>query len=140
MWMGDLEISIINEIYDCVLLVFEITNNYNTLNLINIYGKDDTDDKSILNLCYVNNNHYIVLYEPDRKVNIKSEIKWNDISYLNKNYNNINLEKQKDNKIYNKNNLIYANDNRLIKYNNIITYIKKVKLMLIIDTPNIYTI
>ena len=64
-WMGDIEISIIYKIYDCVMYVFELTNNNTTLNLINIYGTDDNADKILLNLCYVNDIHYIVLNEPD---------------------------------------------------------------------------
>ena len=87
LWMGDLEISVIHIIYDCILYLFEINNNFE-LHLINIYGNDDTNDKILLNLCFVNNNHYIVLYERNRKTNIKSNIKWNDINYLNNEYNN----------------------------------------------------
>ena len=49
--MGDIEISIIYKIYDCVMYVFELTNNNTTLNLINIYGTDDNADKILLNLC-----------------------------------------------------------------------------------------
>ena len=63
-WIWDIEISIIY-IYDCVMYVFELTNNNTTLNLINIYGTDDNADKTLLNLCYVNDIHYIVLNEPD---------------------------------------------------------------------------
>ena len=87
-------ISIIYKIYDCVMYVFELTNNNTTLNLINIYGTDDNADKILLNLCYVNDIHYIVLNEPDWLYIIKCTVKWNDISYLknnkerNNNYNN----------------------------------------------------
>ena len=76
------------------MYVFVLTNNNITLNLINIYGIDDNADKILLNLCYVNDSHYIVLNEPDRLYIIKCTVKWNDISYLknnkerNNNYNN----------------------------------------------------
>ena len=61
--------------------------------MINEYGEDDSNHKILLILCFVNNNHYIVLYERNRKSNIKSKIKWHDINYLNyednkDNYNN----------------------------------------------------
>ena len=90
--MGDLEISVIHIIYDCILYLFEINNNFE-LHLINIYGNDDTNDKILLNLCFVNNNHYTVLHERNRKSDIKSKIKQHDINYLNyednkDNYNN----------------------------------------------------
>ena len=71
--MGNLEISIIYKIYDYVMYVFVLTNNNITLNLINIYGIDDNADKILLNLCYVNDNHYIVLYEPERIYKIKCQ-------------------------------------------------------------------
>ena len=61
---------------------FWIDNNNTRLNLINIYGTDDNDDKILLNLCYVNKNYYIVLYEPDWLYNINCTVKWSDISYL----------------------------------------------------------
>ena len=55
------------------MYVFVLTNINTTLNLINIYGIDDNADKILLNLCYVNDNHYIVLYEPERIYKIKCQ-------------------------------------------------------------------
>ena len=56
LWMGDIEISVVHIIYDCILYLFEIDNNF-ILHLINIYGDDTDINKRILNLCFVNNNH-----------------------------------------------------------------------------------
>ena len=104
---------------------FWIDNNNTRLNLINIYGTDDNDDKILLNLCYVNKNYYIVLYEPDWLYNINCTVKWSDISYLKNNKERFNNYNNKEKEIINKNNFIYSNDNRRIKYIDIINYINK---------------
>ena len=83
---GRFEISVLHIIYYCILYLFEITNTFELI-LINAFGEDDSNDKILLNLCIVNNNHYIVLYEKNRKTNIKSQIKWYNINYLKHEYN-----------------------------------------------------
>lgn len=82
-WMGDLDISVVHLIYDCNVFIFEI-NNEQELILISINGDKNNKDKFIVNLCLVNNNHYIVLNEPNRKKNIPSNIKRHDVKYLDK--------------------------------------------------------
>lgn len=72
---GIIEISVMHIIYDCILLLFEIDNNF-ILHLINTYGDDTDIKKRLLNLCFVNNNHYVAFYEKNRKENILSEMKW----------------------------------------------------------------
>jgi len=71
--MGDIEISVVYIIYDCILFLFEIDNNFK-IQLINIYGEDTDKKKKLLDLCFVNNNHYVVLYEKVCNANILSEI------------------------------------------------------------------
>ena len=126
-WMGDIEISVIHIIYDCILYLFEIDNNFK-IQLINIYGEDTDINKKLLNLCFVNNNHFVVLYEKNRKTNILSEINWFETSYLKNDNKNI-LLKTDINSIYKKNlqfnTFTYANDNGLFKYKEVINYILK---------------
>lgn len=47
-WMGDLELSVINLIYDINLLIFEININTRLLNLLNIYSDFNDKSKNIL--------------------------------------------------------------------------------------------
>ena len=61
-WMGDLEISIVNKIYEASLYVYELRNDLN-LYLLSKYGDINDDKKLFLNICFVNNNHYNILYE-----------------------------------------------------------------------------
>ena len=118
--MGDLEISVVHLIYDCIVYIFELYFN-NKIRLINIYGDINNTDKNIINLCFVNNNHYIVLYEANRTNNILSEINWNDVKYLrfkNSEYINKKNTLENDRNLFNK--FTFANDTRNIKYIDII--------------------
>ena len=121
-WMGDMELSVIHIIYDCLLYIYEIEHN-KILKLININGDKTDKSKFIINLCYINDNHFAVLYEKTRTVNIKSILSYNDLTYVNKIIKNqrekINISKKS---IIN-NNFIYANDDRKYKYNDIIKYL-----------------
>ncbi len=45
--MGDIEISVVYIIYDCILFLFEIDNNFK-IHLINIYGEDTDIKKKVL--------------------------------------------------------------------------------------------
>ena len=109
--MGDLEISVLHKIYNSVLFLFEMNYN-NELHLLQING--DNNNSIILTLCFINNNHYNIIYE-----NINSSISQN-INLTNKTLNELLI-----NKIVNNNlktldktniNIIYANDTRKIKY------------------------
>ena len=117
-WMGDLEISILPKLYDATLLLFELRTN-NVILLLSQYGDIGDQSKIFLNLCYVTNNHYNVLYEPTRKNKFKKEIfeinpkKLSEIKIKNtKEVQDLNIEIQ------------YANDNRSIKYNDIYKFLK----------------
>ena len=60
--MGDLEISVINKIYEATLYVYELRSDLN-IYLLSKYGDINDDNKLFLNLCYIDNNHYNILYE-----------------------------------------------------------------------------
>ena len=120
--MGDLEISVLHKIYNSVLFLFEMNYN-NELHLLQING--DNNNSIILTLCFINNNHYNIIYE-----NINSSISQN-INLTNKTLNELLI-----NKIVNNNlktldktniNIIYANDTRKIKYIDILNYLKSKK-------------
>lgn len=133
--MGDLEISVVHLIYDCIVYIFELYFN-NEIRLINIYGDINNTDKNIINLCFVNNNHYIVLYEANRTNNILSEINWNDVKYLrfkNSEYINKKNTLENDRNLFNK--FTFANDTRNIKYIDIINYLIKSEKNLDIRYP-----
>ena len=113
-----MEISILPKLYDATLLLFELRTN-NVILLLSQYGDIGDQSKIFLNLCYVTNNHYNVLYEPTRKNKFKKEIfeinpkKLSEIKIKNtKEVQDLNIEIQ------------YANDNRSIKYNDIYKFLK----------------
>ena len=112
--MWDLELSVIHKIYDIELYIFQ--KNFNETKFINKYG--NTNNDNILTLCYVNGNHYTVLYENNKKNNKKSNSVWNDISYLIKDKNDDKI-KFSFNISNNGRNFIFANDTRKIKYRDI---------------------
>ena len=58
-WMEVLEFSIINIIYDINLFIFEKNINIDTINLLKIYVNIADKSKNILNICFVNDNHFI---------------------------------------------------------------------------------
>ena len=60
-WMGDFKMSVINKIYDVNFYLFEERNNYKMLlaNWGNIYD----NSKIFINICFVVNNHFNVLYK-----------------------------------------------------------------------------
>ena len=113
-WMGELEIQAISEIYDVTLIVFQLSND-NTLKIINIYGNLNDQNKNLLTLCYINNNHFNVVYNKNKnKPNIN----------LDKNDINFRASKNiKENKCNNILKLTYANNNRKIKYEYIYNYL-----------------
>ena len=61
-WMGELEIIAISNIYDINIYAFQ-TNDSDEIYLINKYGNFENQNKNLLTLCLVNNNHYMVVYE-----------------------------------------------------------------------------
>ena len=60
-WMGDLEMSVINKIYDVNFYLFEERNNH--IILLANWGNIYDNSKMFINICFVDNNHYNVLYE-----------------------------------------------------------------------------
>ena len=121
-WMVDLELSVLNLIYDTTLLVYQKRND-GTLILLQTYGNINDPNKLFLNLCYVNNNHYLVLYEKNNdnenifaNEKFKKENKKLDINNIKKKT----MVKAKKLKL----DIKYANDDKIIKYNDIIRYIK----------------
>ena len=61
-WMGYLEISVVNKIYETTLYIYELRDNQNFY-LLSKYDDINDDTKLFLYLCFVNNNHYNILYE-----------------------------------------------------------------------------
>ena len=61
-WMGDLEISVVNKIYEATLYIYELRDDQNFY-LLSKYVDINDDTKLFLNLCFVDNNHYNILYE-----------------------------------------------------------------------------
>ena len=59
--MGELEIIAITIIYDMNILLFQLNEN-EEIELVNKYGNIDNNEKMLLILCYINNNHFNVFY------------------------------------------------------------------------------
>ena len=57
--------SVVNKIYEVTLYVYELRSETNVY-LFSKYGDINDDTKLFLNLCYVDNNHYNILYEKRR--------------------------------------------------------------------------
>lgn len=113
-WMGELEITAISIIYNINILVFKITDN-DEIYLINKYGDFNNRNRILVALWFINNNHYIVVYE---KQNINTEIFNNNIS---ENKTNINLDISINSKELN---FLYANEtNKTNKLGNIKNFI-----------------
>ena len=81
--MGDLEMSVINLICDVNLFIFEEINNSNSIKLMQIYGDPNDKTKTVLTICFVDNNHFSVVYEYKRFVNNKSSYNYNNLTYMN---------------------------------------------------------
>ena len=59
----------VNKIYESTLYIYELRDDQNFY-LLSKYGDINEDTKLFLNLCFVNNNHYNILYEA-KGVNLK---------------------------------------------------------------------
>ena len=112
---GDLELSVVNKIYDANFYLFE--ERKGNINLLSNWGNIYDNSKIFINICFVENNHYNVLYEPKENNNvIKKKL---DVKYW-KNIKNRTMKINKDLEI----DLQYVNDNRTYKYKDIYNYIK----------------
>ena len=59
--MGELEISALSIIYNVNIILFR--KNFNTeINIINKCGDFNDNDKLLFTICYINDNHFNVLY------------------------------------------------------------------------------
>ncbi len=116
-WMGDLEISVVNKIYEATLYVYELRNDMNVY-LLSKYGDINDNSKLFLNLCFVDNNHYNILYEKkgDKVKNKKKTLKLEDIDKIKK--KNVKFDKNLEIK------LEYVKDKRSIEYEDIVNYLK----------------
>ena len=127
-WMGDLEISACHLIFNACILVFEIDIN-DKLKLLNSYG-NISDDKLVLTLLYINQNHFQVIYEKGH--NAKNTIKYK-------------LDKDKIDDINNEENLEpikikYPYFNKYYTYEDIFNYITSYKSSGIGTYPEYITI
>lgn len=107
-WMGELEIIAITIIYNVNILLFQINEN-EEIEFVNKYGNIDNNTKMLLTLCFINHNHFNVLYEKqpeNRKNNDNFENYFLD-KKSHKPNNNIKLE-------INMLDFKYANDNNKI--------------------------
>ena len=119
--MGELEIIALSNIYNANIFVFKINNN-NELCIINQYGNININNRILLTLCYINNNHFIVVYETQKNCNT-----FNNNYYLN--YSFITNKNQNNNISENINFQNANNDIKKVKYEDIekFVYIKKRK-------------
>ena len=60
--MGELEIIAISNIYDINIYAFQINDN-DEIYLINKNSDLENNNKIIITLCFINTNHYLVVYE-----------------------------------------------------------------------------
>ena len=67
--MGDLELSILPYLYDAILFIFELSNNTDLI-LLNTYGFFNNNQNILLTICYINNNHFNVIYEKNKEIEI----------------------------------------------------------------------
>ena len=72
-WIGDLEISALINVYNIIIFEFEIYNE-NKLILMNRYGDIENNNKILLSLSYIFNNHFQVIYEKNEKDAYKNNI------------------------------------------------------------------
>ena len=118
-WMGELEIIAISNIYDINIYAFQ-TNDSDEIYLINKYGNFENQNKNLLTLCFVNNNHYMVVYE---KQNINNQLFENNVLDNTDYINSQNIIKNESLNFY------YANDinktNKFIDIKNFI--VNKIK-------------
>ena len=131
-WMGDLELSVVSTLYDAVFYVFDLKDEDNLI-LLSQYGDINNISKIFLNICYVNDNHYNILYEKNRL----------DECNLINNKNIINsltdtINKNKSIKLNLDIDIPYANDNRVIKYKEIVNYLNKKNIRVKVSILNIY--
>ena len=131
-WMGDLEMSVLPQIYDATILVFELTPN-GYVKLIYSYGDIYNNSKIFLTLCFVNGNHFNVLYE---KKNILSE------NNMNKNIDKKKLERDVKSNIIKKDKIEIKEFMQMITKNqNLKIYMpifRQNHLIMKWYTPNIY--
>ena len=65
--MVDLKMSVVNKIYEANLYVYELRSDINVY-LLPKYEDINDDTKLFLNLFYVDNNHYNILYEKKGRI------------------------------------------------------------------------
>ena len=114
-WMGELEIITIAHIYDLNIMLFQ-KNEKDEIYLLNKYGNFNIKENLLLTLCYVNNNHFNILYEKQKDIN--------------NNFNNFLVEKESlEGKLFSnkkQNNIAfkYANDiDKVNKYEDIKNFV-----------------
>ena len=115
-WMGDLEISVIHKKYNAILFLLELNNN-NELHLMQINGDIHNNNSILLTLCFINNNHYNIIYENVN--NINNIYKQDNIILKDVIINDVINANMKENSSFNLN-ITYANDYRKNKYIDII--------------------
>jgi len=119
-FMGDLELAVINLIYNCTLVVFQLKEHEEDVSLLSIKGNLLDANSILLTLCIVNDDHFCVIYE---KTKIEQNVipkfyNPNGLRFID-NRISINLSKDDNAKIE----LEYINDNKIFKYRDIIIYL-----------------
>ena len=85
--MGEIEIIATMNCFDANIMVFQKNDN-DEIYLLNKYGNFENKEKILLTLCYVNDNHFNVIYEKQNVVNDSySNTILKDISNINMNNN-----------------------------------------------------
>ena len=129
-YAGDIEISTSAILFGCNIRIYTQGNNcYNLLNEFNNQNPNDNIyDKDIINLLFINNNHFQLLMKKNYKKNtlINNIIKTSNLKDLFKNITNSNsriiLEKDKDSIIKQNKYVNYHRENCKNYYNEIFDY------------------
>ena len=114
--MGDLELYVMNLIYNAILFIFQLKDE-DELSLIHIKGNIKNMNCILLTICIVDEDHFNVIYEKYRGLEEPKKVKNN----LNINLDNI-INKTLITDINIAYELNYANDNRKYRYKDMINY------------------
>ena len=114
--MGDLELYVINLIYNAILFIFQLKDE-DELTLIHIKGNMKNTNCILLTICIVDEDHFNVIYEKYRSP---------ELPYKEKNKLNIDMNSIINNTLITDINIAYelnyAADNRKYRYKDMINY------------------
>jgi hypothetical protein len=119
-FMGDLELAVINIIYNATLIIFQLRENEEDINLLNIKGNLFDPNTILLTLCIVNDDHFCAIYEKGRpEQNVVNKIYGSNTLRFIDNRIMMNVSRNDNAKIE----IEYINDNKIFKYRDIVNYL-----------------